>query len=100
MDNEFKQHHSPAPSSDLKSPEYRETSADITEDVYLDDPVAARKLLRKLDLRVLPILTVLWFLTFIDRVNIANAKVQKMEKSLHMKGNDYNVALTVGIWLH
>lgn len=97
MDNEFKHNHSPTPSDELKGDQFNENLSEVTENAYLDDPVAAKKLLRKLDLRVLPILTMLWFLTFIDRVNIANAKVQKMEKTLHMKGNDYNVALTVSI---
>lgn len=69
----------------------------IPDGENLDDPTAKRKLLMKLDLRVLPIFAVLWFLTFIDRVNIANAKVQGMEKTLGMKGNDFNVALVVSL---
>jgi hypothetical protein len=60
-----------------------------------DSPEARSKLLWKLDTRVLPIFLLLWFLTFIDRVNIANAKVQGLEKGLKMTGNQYNVALTV-----
>ncbi|KAH8687297.1 MFS transporter [Tricladium varicosporioides] len=82
--------------SDEKVIALRETSLiqDVDEE-YLNDPAAARALLWKLDLRVLPIFMLLWFLTFIDRVNIANAKIQGMEKGLHMSGNNYNVALTV-----
>jgi MFS family permease len=30
-----------------------------------------------------------------SRINIGNAKIQGLEKTLHMKGNDYNIALFV-----
>jgi hypothetical protein len=72
-----------------------EHSIENSNDENIDSPEAVRKLLWKLDTRVLPIFLLLWFLTFIDRVNIANAKVQGLEKGLGMKGNQYNVALTV-----
>lgn len=34
-------------------------------------------------------------LCFIDRINIGNARIQGLEKSLNMKDNDFNVALLV-----
>ncbi|KAI5199937.1 MFS general substrate transporter [Aureobasidium subglaciale] len=40
------------------------------------DPTAEKKLLRKVDLRILPPLTVLFLLAFLDRTNIGNAKIQ------------------------
>ncbi|UNI24979.1 hypothetical protein JDV02_010692 [Purpureocillium takamizusanense] len=54
-----------------------------------------KRLLRKLDLRVIPPLFVLFLLSFLDRSNIGNAKIQGMEKSLNMKGQDYAIALFV-----
>ncbi|KAK3111830.1 hypothetical protein LTR53_012520 [Teratosphaeriaceae sp. CCFEE 6253] len=57
------------------------------------DPVAERKLLRKLDWRVVPVLWFLYMLAFLDRTNIGNAKIQGMTKDLKMTGNDYNIAL-------
>ena len=52
-------------------------------------------MLLKLDLRVMPILFLLFLISFVDRSNIANARIQGLEQSLHMnpKGNGYNVAL-------
>lgn len=35
-----------------------------------EDPIEARKILRKVDLRVLPLLVFVYVLTFIDRLNI------------------------------
>jgi sugar phosphate permease len=59
------------------------------------DPLAEKKLLRKLDLRVLPPLFVLFLLAFLDRTNIGNAKIQGLAKDLNMTGPDYNIALFV-----
>ena len=59
------------------------------------DRVAERKLIRKCDLHVIPILALLYSLAFIDRINIGNARLQGLEKDLNMKGQDYNIALFV-----
>ncbi|GJN74814.1 hypothetical protein PLICBS_008907 [Purpureocillium lilacinum] len=57
--------------------------------------VNEKRLLRKLDLRVIPPLFVLFLMSFLDRSNIGNAKIQGLEKSLSMKGQDYAIALFV-----
>ena len=54
-----------------------------------------RALLRKLDLRILPLLFLAYITTFIDRANIGNVKIEGMLTDLEMKGNDYNMALIV-----
>ncbi|MCJ1314268.1 hypothetical protein MMC25_007948 [Agyrium rufum] len=59
------------------------------------DKQAERRLLRKLDLHVLPMISLLYMLAFIDRINIGNARIQGLEKDLHMVGNDYNIALQI-----
>ncbi|KAF2096543.1 MFS general substrate transporter [Rhizodiscina lignyota] len=60
------------------------------------DPVAEKKLVRKCDLRVVPILFLLFLAAFLDRVNIGNAKIQGMIEDLHMAGpSDYNIALFI-----
>ena len=59
------------------------------------DPREEKKLLRKLDLHVLPMISLLYMLAFVDRINIGNARIQGLEKDLGMKGNNYNIALFV-----
>ena len=59
------------------------------------DRKAEIKLLRKCDLHVVPVIAALYSIAFIDRINIGNARIQGMENDLHMKGNDYNVALFI-----
>lgn len=59
------------------------------------DRVAEKKLLWKCDLHVIPVIALLYSLAFIDRINIGNARIQGLEKDLHMQGHDYNIALLV-----
>ncbi|KAF9558966.1 MFS general substrate transporter [Agrocybe pediades] len=54
-----------------------------------------RKLWRKVDLRLMPILSLMYLLSFMDRGNIGNAKLQGLVTQLHLKGNEYNIALTM-----
>ena len=65
-----------------------------------DKPVdhqSEKDLLRKCDLRILPILFLVNLLIFVDRINIGNAHIQGLEKDLHMNpnSNEFNVALFV-----
>lgn len=59
------------------------------------DIEAEQSLRRKCDLRVIPPTCVLFLLSFLDRVNIGNARIQGLEKDLNMKGNNFNVALLI-----
>jgi hypothetical protein len=99
----------------LKELHIEDTAVKTSRDAmqYEIDPAAEKKLLRKIDLHVVPIL---WFLfmyvavfvliapsvdadlrfirlAFLDRTNIGNAKIQGMTDDLNMTGDDYNVAL-------
>lgn len=55
------------------------------------DPVEAKRIIRKIDLHLLPLLILLYTLTFLDRVNIGNARLWNLEKDLGMTGNQYNL---------
>ncbi|KAF4449685.1 hypothetical protein F53441_7086 [Fusarium austroafricanum] len=69
--------------------------AESTVEQPSGDSEATKKLLRKCDIRLLPPLMVIYFLSFMDRTNIGNAKIQGMTEDLKMTGNDYNMALFV-----
>ncbi|KAJ4413926.1 hypothetical protein N0V82_008231 [Gnomoniopsis sp. IMI 355080] len=56
---------------------------------------AHKKILRKMDWRIVPVLAMLYFLAILDRNNIANAKIEGMEEELQLYGSRYNVALCV-----
>lgn len=59
------------------------------------DKAAEGRILRKLDMKILPILWLLYLVCFVDRSNIGNAKIQGMEKDLDLKGQRYNIAVFV-----
>ncbi|KAK2865134.1 hypothetical protein FQN49_003882 [Arthroderma sp. PD_2] len=59
------------------------------------DLEAEKRLLRKCDLHVVPVLTFLFLLAFLDRINIGNARLQGLEADLNMDGRDYNIALLI-----
>jgi hypothetical protein len=75
------------------------TSSDSEQEHLFDDKATAR-LVRKIDLRLLPFLALLYLLSFLDRTNIGNARLAGLEKSLHMKGLDYNVSRTAFSYLY
>ncbi|GAW26553.1 putative major facilitator superfamily general substrate [Rosellinia necatrix] len=59
------------------------------------DPTAEKLLRRKIDLRVYPILFIVYALSFLDRINISNARIQGLTEDLELYGNRYNIALVV-----
>ncbi|KAF7553070.1 hypothetical protein G7Z17_g3910 [Cylindrodendrum hubeiense] len=58
---------------------------------FVIDPVAEAKLVRKQDLRVLPMVFLMYFLTFLDRTNLGNAKVAGMEEDLGLGKYGFNI---------
>ncbi|KAL8775812.1 MAG: hypothetical protein Q9194_003612 [Teloschistes cf. exilis] len=59
------------------------------------DPVAERKLVRKLDYHIVPIILLLYLFSFLDRVNIGNARLYGMEEDLGLRGNQYQTAVSI-----
>jgi hypothetical protein len=57
------------------------------------DPIEAKRILRRIDWRLIPLLMFLYTLTFLDRVNIGNARLWNMERDLGMTGYDYNIVV-------
>ncbi|KAI0816946.1 MFS general substrate transporter [Trametes gibbosa] len=58
-------------------------------------PEQQKALYRKIDLRLMPILTLMYLCSFLDRGNIGNAKLQGLVTQLDLTGNKYNIALTM-----
>ncbi|CAG8955404.1 hypothetical protein HYFRA_00010268 [Hymenoscyphus fraxineus] len=58
-------------------------------------PSLDRALTTRIDFKVIPILGLLYLICFLDRTNIANAKLAGLEAGLHMPSNGYNTALWI-----
>ncbi|KAF0455702.1 MFS general substrate transporter [Gigaspora margarita] len=52
-------------------------------------------LLRKIDLRIVPLMLLLYLLSFLDRVNIGNAKLANLERDIGLVGNEFNWSLSI-----
>ncbi|CAK4030680.1 MFS general substrate transporter [Lecanosticta acicola] len=75
-----------------------QVNATITrEDVTLESfsHLDIKKILRKMDLRTVPVLTLLYLLSFLDRGNIGNAKIEGLPEDLGLTPTQYNLCLTV-----
>jgi hypothetical protein len=71
------------------------TSVHVSSTLHILNSPAENRLLRKCDLRLIPILCWLYLLLFTDRVNIGNVRVIGLEASLHMHGSNYASALCI-----
>jgi MFS family permease len=60
-----------------------------------DEAQMTRRVLFKLDCYILPPLALLWLANFVDRSNVGNARIAGLEVDTHLKGNQFNVALTI-----
>ncbi|KAL2106942.1 hypothetical protein VUR80DRAFT_5922 [Thermomyces stellatus] len=54
-----------------------------------------KAVVRKIDIRLVPLLTFLYLFSFIDRANIGNAKIEGLEDDLKITPQQYNIALSV-----
>ncbi|KAK3208593.1 hypothetical protein GRF29_77g1198002 [Pseudopithomyces chartarum] len=70
-------------------------NSDSDTEAVAQSRVNEKALLRKLDWRLLPAVSVLYLLSFLDRSNVANARIEGLAKDLGMTGNQYLTGLTL-----
>ncbi|KAI0470462.1 MFS general substrate transporter [Xylariaceae sp. FL0804] len=61
----------------------------------IDFGVDEKKLVRKLDLHLVPLIMLLYTFSFLDRVNIGNARLYHMEEDLGLVGNQFQIAVSI-----
>ncbi|KAG8801309.1 hypothetical protein FRC18_007811, partial [Serendipita sp. 400] len=71
-----------------------ERNAFARQDVHWT-PEEERALVRRIDFRIIPLVTLLYLSNFIDRANVGNAKVAGLATDLHLVGFQYNIGLSV-----
>ncbi|KAL9022904.1 MAG: hypothetical protein Q9180_008500, partial [Flavoplaca navasiana] len=59
------------------------------------DYAAEKKLVRKLDIRIIPLFMLLYLFSFLDRVNIGNARLYGLEEDLGLEENQYQIAVSI-----
>ncbi|EQB58678.1 major facilitator superfamily transporter [Colletotrichum gloeosporioides Cg-14] len=78
---------------------HQEVAGELTpeDQAFLDNFPEDRKkrVMRKLDWRLVPLLGLLYLISFLDRANIGNAKIEGLPEDLNLTGQQYNIALCV-----
>lgn len=59
------------------------------------DAKATKRLLRKLDWHIIPFMSLIYLLCFLDRTNIGNARLDHLEQDLRLHGLQYNNCLAI-----
>ncbi|KAK0244214.1 major facilitator superfamily domain-containing protein [Armillaria nabsnona] len=67
----------------------------VSEVNFNADTQEDRRLVRKVDLRLIPILLLLYLLSFLDRSNIGNARIIGLATDIHLSPSAYNTALAL-----
>lgn len=67
-------------------------AAEIAEEgnAILEDPKQLKKLVRKIDLTIAPLLACVYFLQFLDKTTLSYTAVMGIRKDTHLKGQDYS----------
>ena len=56
----------------------------------LEDPKQLKRLVRKIDLTIAPLLAGVYFLQFLDKTTLSYTAVMGIRKDTHLKGQDYS----------
>ncbi|KEQ89759.1 MFS general substrate transporter [Aureobasidium pullulans EXF-150] len=75
--------------------EQRQASVDNGGSAPFIDPVIEKRVIRKLDWHLVPLLMALYLLAFLDRSNIGNAKIAGMKDALNLTDDRYSWLLTI-----
>ena len=56
----------------------------------LEDPVRRKRLVRKIDFTIAPLLAAVYFLQFLDKTTLSYTAVMGIRTDTHLKGQDYS----------
>ena len=77
--------------SNYYDPDIPRAEAEYDDDLGVQCPshTSQRRLVSKIDLRLIPVLSIMYLLAFLDRTNIANAAVFGLQKDLGLTGRNH-----------
>ena len=80
----------------FEDPSSPDRPASVKSEILAEEyGVNEARLLRKVDWYIVPGVTILYLLSFLDRSNVANAKLDGLDKDVNMTGNQYLTGLTL-----
>ncbi|PMB68162.1 putative transporter [Beauveria bassiana] len=81
--------------TDGSTREVVENGSDGWEAREEEPAVDEKKLVRKLDLYLIPLIMMLYLFSFLDRVNIGNARLYGLEEDLNLSSSQFQVAVSI-----
>ncbi|KAI0365414.1 MFS general substrate transporter [Pilatotrama ljubarskyi] len=58
-----------------------------------------RQMWRKVDMKLIPLVTTMYLVAFVDKTNIGNAKLQGLTSQLQLTGHKFNIILTLNFFV-
>jgi len=99
MDPKPEIHHDEDKTSDsdlaIASPADQHAHVEKTGTAAGVDAEVEKRLLKKLDYRIIPMICWIYLMNFMDRVNIGNARLYGLEEDLNMSGNQYQLSVSI-----
>jgi len=74
--------------------EHPATAGEVADIDHSVDAHNLKRAIFKTDLILVPVSTMIYFLSFLDRTNIGNAKAAGLQKDLGITSNQFSLALT------
>ena len=85
-----------SPASSAQNEKAADKSSSTNDDALQNyTGIEERAFIRKLDRKLLPPVTLLYLLSFLDRSNVGNARLEGLTTDLNMTGNQYLTGLTL-----
>ena len=67
----------------------------------LEDPARMKKLVRKIDYTIVPLLAAVYFMQFLDKTTLNYTSVMGLRKDTHLVGQDYSdLGMLFYMWVH
>ncbi|KAI3339421.1 DNA-repair protein rad2 [Ustulina deusta] len=82
-------------SQDLDTEEPQDTENGAVYEESINSGVDERNLVRKLDWHLIPLVMLLYTFSFLDRVNIGNARLYGLEEDLGLTPNQFQIAVSI-----
>ncbi|KAI5456430.1 major facilitator superfamily domain-containing protein [Mariannaea sp. PMI_226] len=80
---------------DVPSAQVQRVNDEAQYELTAEDLEAERRLLRKLDLHIIPLVMALYLFSFLDRVNIGNARLYGLEEDLGLSPKQFQVCVSI-----
>ncbi|OGM47474.1 hypothetical protein ABOM_002626 [Aspergillus bombycis] len=67
----------------------------IPQDLNPEERAIEKRLVRRIDFHILPLVILVYLMNFMDRNNYASARLQGLEADLGLEGDQYQIGLSV-----